>query len=83
MSAAAATARRLYVDVWVVYDHPTDWPDWYVARRWRVENQKYHPTPDLLMARKLGDLRGRLHGNGFTPIEPMPGDDPVIMETWL
>lgn len=67
------------IDIWVVYDHPTDFPDHYVARLWRGET----PTTIGIIDRDLERLRDRLEGMGLVKLMPQEGDDPVILETWL
>jgi hypothetical protein len=65
--------------IWVVYDHPKDYPNNYVAREWRGEaaTGNYMVCPDLEL------LRGELINMGLVKLMPMDGDDPVILETWL
>ena len=65
--------------MWVVYDHPTDYPGSYVARMWLTEK----PTGSIVIAPTLEDLRWLLLSMGLTPIQRDPGDDPKIVETWL
>lgn len=67
------------IDIWTVYDHPSDWPDWYVARRFDGEE----PTDDMLMNRSLAALRDSLADMGLTCLARSQEDDPVIVETWL
>ena len=65
--------------IWVVYDHPSNWPDWYVARCWKGET----PTGDMMLNRDLDDLRDALEQKGLVHLDRMEGDDPVILETWI
>lgn len=71
--------------MWVVYDHPLDQPDFFVARRWEVGAGVERPTEDAILASSIGELRGLLRDRdpGLYRIPRQPGDDPVIMETWL
>lgn len=65
--------------IWVIYDHPTDWPNHFVARRWVDER----PTEDMVLAFDLDRLREFLAEHGFVCLARMEGDDPKIVETWL
>lgn len=65
--------------IWTVYNRPRDWPSWYVARMFA--NDK--PTGNLLLCRDIDVLRDELAGWGLVPMERSPGDDPVILESWL
>lgn len=65
--------------IWTVYDHPRDWPDWYVARLWIGD----HRTGNVLLYRDITKLRDELARRGLTPLMRDPTDDSVIMETWL
>lgn len=65
--------------VWVVYDHPRDWPDYYVARCWMGEQ----PTGDMILSMDLDMLRSSLESRGLVHLDRMDGDDPAILETWL
>ena len=65
--------------IWVVYDHPKDFPDYFIARRWLNDT----PTDSLVMCSDLDLLRGQLEEMGLVQVQPLEGDDAVILETWL
>lgn len=65
--------------IWVVYDHPSDWPNYFVARQWLGETA----TGNMLMDWDLERLRETLQRLGLVKLDRMEGDDPVILETWL
>jgi hypothetical protein len=65
--------------IWVLYDHPTDWPDWYVARLFVNETR----TGNMLFCRNIEPLRDEMVRRGLVPMMRAISDDPVIMETWL
>ncbi len=79
--------------LWVVYDHPRDYPDHIVVRRqwayswiWpggdhRVPVLFYDPEARLLPS--IGVARGWLRSMGLTCLTRDGGDDPVIVETWI
>lgn len=65
--------------IWVIYDHPTDWPDHYVARLWIGER----PTGDMVLTFDLDLMREHLASRGFVRFDRVPEDDAKIVETWL
>ena len=68
------------LSLWTVYDHPTDYPDSYVARRFEVPGG---PTDDVLETETLEALRAEFERRGLVCLPRASGDDPRIIETWL
>jgi len=68
--------------IWTVYDHPRDYPTHFVARKF-LSLPKPEPTGEVIADTDLNRLRGVLTQWGLTCLQRMPGDDPVILETWL
>jgi hypothetical protein len=70
--------------IWVIYDHPSDFPDEFVARRWIIIPMRhcYMPTADFYTAKTLDDIRARLP-KGLTRLPRQDDDDVVIVETWV
>ncbi len=67
--------------MWVVTAHPSDHPDGYVARMHLTL-----PEPEATTAAIFGDTLEEVREAipfGLFAFAPMPGDDPVIVETWL
>jgi len=72
------------LSLWVVYDHPIDYPDAYVARLHEVSGQgRQRVTHHVLTADNLTEIRAALAAFGLTRISRSVEDDPVIVETWL
>lgn len=67
--------------VWTIYEKPKGHPQLFVARRWVVAAQPV-PTEDLFLADNLESLRAKLPA-GLIRMPAMPGDDSVIVETWM
>jgi hypothetical protein len=72
------TYRRGFLPIWTVYDHPTDHPDTFIARRF--ENDK--PTTDAI-AGDLDLIRKCMQRAGLTCLMRAASDDAKIVETWL
>ena len=64
---------------WTVYDHPKDWPSFYVARLFI--NDK--PRGNFLLFREIEPLRDELERRGLVPMMRAESDPAVIMETWI
>lgn len=69
--------------VWAIYDHPRDFPDHFVARRWVIREGAAHPiaTNDQRAALTLDAVRGLLPP-GLIRLDRGPVDDVTIVETW-
>jgi hypothetical protein len=66
------------MDIWTVYDHPSDFPDLWVARRFTLDQ----PTRDVRTSVTLDGLRALLPP-GLVCIARHPQDDPRIVECWI
>lgn len=67
------------LEIWAVYERPTDYPDYFVARKFVGEN----PTDEVLWAYSLKDVRQLMQRMGLVSIGRSHNDDPVIVEVWL
>ena len=70
-------ARR-ELDIYTVYFNPSDYPGLYVVRKFKGER----PTDELYTGKTIEDVRLKIPEDK-RQIGRMPGDDPVIVETWL
>lgn len=70
------TVNKLHI--WVVYRHPKDFPDKFVARRFILDK----PTQEIKTAESLDEIRNMLP-LGLICFERHPTDDAVIVETWI
>ena len=66
------------VIIWVIYDHPIDYPTGYIARKFL--NDK--PTAEVLTADGIHEMRQKIP-KGFVRIDRHPTDDSSIVESWL
>jgi hypothetical protein len=71
------------LSMWVVYAHPLDYPDSFVARRWTVGRGAGAPTDEVIVAETLPKIRLALMRRGLTPIARNAEDERQIVETWL
>lgn len=67
------------LEIWTIYYNTVDYPDSYVARMFL--NDK--PTDSTIIGNNLTELRDLMQGLGLFNIGRQPGDDPVIVESWI
>ena len=67
------------LSLWTIYDHPSDYPDSYVARRFELDQL----TPGVVVSSDLEELRAHFIPMGLTCLTRSPEDAPQIVETWL
>lgn len=72
------------VSLWVIYDHPSDYPGHFVVRRWEVVGGVPVPLPESQcgLAESLENARGFVPG-GAVNLGRSDGDDSVIVEVWI
>lgn len=71
------------LSIWTVYDHPTDHPHEFIARRFEVDGKGTRATAETLASTSLDLLRDELSARGLTCLTRSPDDDPKIVEVWL
>lgn len=64
--------------LWVIYDHPRDMPNYFVARMWLTDR----PTETFETGKSLEEVRSKLPLN-LSRLERHQNDDPVVVEVWL
>lgn len=71
--------------IWVVYKHPSDFPDHYVVRchRFCCKTHKTIQDKDVMLSRDYAPIAQYLDAMGLVKLDRMPEDDPIILETWL
>lgn len=80
MTMNGPTEARRGLPIWVVYDHPKDFPNNFVARLWVGER----PTDTMMICPDLERLRDEINRRGATvKLMRHADDDPKILETWL
>jgi hypothetical protein len=65
--------------IWTIYDHPRDFPDCFVARKFLHDQ----PTPEVITAKTLGKLRDEIRRRGLVCLARALGDNSKIVETLL
>lgn len=67
------------IQMWAVYENPSDFPDKFVVRRWAGKHPDSEP---LAVANTLEEARAAVP-KGLQNIGRMRDDDPVLVEVWL
>lgn len=68
---------------WVIYRHPSDYPDKFVLRRHDIfPNATYAPSSEFYLADSLEEVRQYIPPD-MTRMSRWPGDEPCIVETWI
>ena len=82
---ADADGEPFALEQWVVYEHPADYPDYFVIRRWLIRPGAMEETPEVWLRHSLADARRVIDRNapGAYRLDRSPGDDPVIVEVWI
>jgi hypothetical protein len=72
------------MDSWTIYDHPTDYPDCFVARRFELgKGPEPVPTAEVVTSPDIEPLRRRFMRSGLVRFRRAPSDDSKIVETWM
>jgi hypothetical protein len=82
MENDSTTKPHLEISQWVIYDHPRDYPDQFVMRRWAVSADLMLATDDMALADTLVEIRKKVPP-GLYRLERFADDDPCIVEVWM
>jgi hypothetical protein len=72
--------------MWVIYDHPSDHPDVFIAREWFIKAGRVEPSPVTTYRDEyLENVRTfvRTVAPDAIRLERADDDDPVIVESWV
>lgn len=71
------------LNIWTMFDRPTDFPDHYVVRLTVVTREGPQLTNVTLYSDDIEELRDVMRQQGLTCLTRFPEDDPKIVEVWL
>jgi hypothetical protein len=73
---------RVYI--FVIYDHPSDFPNKFVLRRqWATRDGAIHADDGCYTADSIEPLRQMMIERGAIQMPLFEGEDPAIAETWM
>lgn len=80
----ARDKNRVVLDGFTIYDHPLDFPNEFVVRRWMVLDGELKPAVEKACrtAATLEEAR-KLVPPGYICSPRMPDDDARIVESWV
>jgi len=72
------------LSMWTIYDHPTDYPDNFIAREWIIGREPAAISiTDNVIIGSLENIRMRLQAKGLMRLRRDRNDDEKIIESWL
>ena len=74
---------QLDLNIWTVYDHPTDFPDCFVGRR---HTARTGPTDDYVTGATAEEVAKKIQERERYVLDFMPrdpSDDPQIIGSWI
>ena len=73
------------MNLYTVYNSPSDYPDKFVVRRFEIVPPKNEPVAKnvVIIGNDLEEIRGALRQMGLFPIPRDETDDIKIIETWV
>lgn len=75
--------KREPLNMWTLYDNPSDCPGKFVLRRWVVEGNEWRATEQAYKADSPEPLRRVMEEMGLYCMPRFDGDEPAIVECWL
>jgi hypothetical protein len=82
MEKDSKNESRGIISQWVIYNHPRDYPDHFVLRRWDIFAGDCVPSPDAVLAGTLEEIREHVPP-GLYCLQRFANDDPSIVEVWI
>jgi len=70
------------LEMFVIYHNPRDYPGKFVTRRWLVHNTMNPDLRPMAVEATIEDARRALP-SGLVKMHRIPGDDRVIVESWV
>lgn len=67
-----------HIRVWTIYDHPEDYPDSFIARKF-LNNS---PTDDIIVSDNLANIEQELEDMGYCEL-PVHEPNPQIVSVWM
>lgn len=72
-----------YLSMWILFDHPDDYPDHFVARRRLILPGNDLAMPEAYLSASLDALRNHFSAQGLSRMMRDPEDAPKIIEIWF
>lgn len=83
-AARQVAARDIVMVSYVIYEHPKDYPDKFVVRRWAAVRGEREPLPEKDPVGIVDSLEA---ARALVPVgcvrSPVTEPDPVVREVWI
>ena len=77
------TGEAQTLSIWTIYDHPLDYPQGFIARRWVIQTAgDVIASNDIRTADSLDEVRQMIPAF-LHRLPRQDGDDPKIVESWI
>lgn len=83
MIAQVPVPEGAVLTVWVIYERPADHPDSYVLRPQFTMNDNTIRASTVAWKAPDPDTLRAILPPGLVKLLPQPGENPVILETWI
>lgn len=74
---------RPLLEMWTIYQNPSDQPGMFVARRFEVGRGWSRPTDDAFMCEALPVMQHYFETHGYVWLPRAVSDDPVILGVYM
>lgn len=73
------------MNLYTIYNSPTDYPDKFVVRRWEINPPENNPVAMnvIIIGSDLEEIRSALRNMGLFVVPRDESDDIKIVETWF
>ncbi len=72
------------VEIWTVFEKPTDFPQDYVARRFVIQGgEPPWGTEEKIVSKSLDLIRASMQARGLILLPRDENDQPRILESWI
>jgi hypothetical protein len=72
--------------MWTIYDRPSDYPEWFVARKFEITGQGPVTGDSVIWGKTLTEARYMIYlvdPNASACLPRYDNDHPNVVETWL
>lgn len=83
VDASAVLPRQDAITQYVIYDHPRDFPLYFVVRPWDIARGKVEPRAIAALFADLEAARTWCRDRGCVCLGRHDGDDAKVIEVWM
>ena len=72
-----------WLSIWTIYEHPGDYPDGFVVRKFDIVHGKTEPVPSIAFGAPTLETARSLLPAGLRRLPRAETDEPQIVESWI